>query len=231
MGRKITLVGVLIMVLALQIIYSQSQSKSIYDDLPTVKVSSIISISSDDAEEKLSTNSVNLTSSDLELISNAGNDQIVGLRFNNINIPQGATITKAHISFQADETANEWTNLILSAEAVDHAKTFNKQEANISSRVQTAASVNWSGMDPWTSLNDSHLSPDLAAVLQEVVDRRGWEKNNSVAIFIEGSGGRTAEAFDGSPQEAPLLIIEYLKNNSYSFNSDDATLKIGINLE
>ena len=60
-----------------------------------------VAASSDDAEER-SSGGVNLTSSDLELVYD-GSDQTVGIRFNGVTIPQGASIRNAYVQFQVDE--------------------------------------------------------------------------------------------------------------------------------
>jgi hypothetical protein len=50
-------------------------------------------------------------------------------------------------------------------------------------------------------------TPNLAPVLQEVVDRPGWTSGQAVVLVVSGSGTRVAEAFDGT--FAPVLHIEY----------------------
>ena len=50
-------------------------------------------------------------------------------------------------------------------------------------------------------------TPDLGAVLQEVVGRPGWVSNNALMIIITGSGRRTAESFEGG--FPPVLNVEY----------------------
>ena len=62
-----------------------------------------VSASSDDAEENTTNGRVNRGSSDLELVDE-GSNQLVGMRFNGLNIPRGATITTASIQFHTDET-------------------------------------------------------------------------------------------------------------------------------
>jgi len=57
----------------------------------------------DDAEEKKSDGKVTDDSSDLELGFEGSEAKIVGLRFPNIQIPRGATITRAYIQFYCDE--------------------------------------------------------------------------------------------------------------------------------
>jgi hypothetical protein len=91
-----------------------------------------VSTGSDDAEES-ATATMSLSSSDLEL-TNDGNNQKVGIRFNNITIPRGATITRAYVQFEADETQSDATNLTIQAEANDNPLTYTTTANNISSR-------------------------------------------------------------------------------------------------
>jgi hypothetical protein len=53
-----------------------------------------VSQGDDDAEESTGNGQVNLTSSDLELVRTSV-DQIIGVRFQNVMIPKGSTITNA----------------------------------------------------------------------------------------------------------------------------------------
>ena len=82
-----------------------------------------VAASSDDAEERASGN-VSLTSSDLELVNDKSSDQTVGIRFNGVNIPPGATIVNAYVQFQADETSSGVTSLTIEGEDTDDAQTF-----------------------------------------------------------------------------------------------------------
>ena len=61
-----------------------------------------VSTGNDDAEENPS-GSVNLSSSDLELVQESST-QTIGIRFQNVNVPPEATIVKAWLQFQADES-------------------------------------------------------------------------------------------------------------------------------
>jgi len=170
-----------------------------------------VSASSDDAEERLGSGKVYLTSSDLDMVLDKDLDVIIGLRFNGLAIPPGATIHNAYLQFQADEVNSESTSLTIQAEATDHAATFSAIAGNISSRPRTTASVGWSPAS-WTTRGAAGLAeqtPNIAAVIQEIVSRPGWTGGNSLAVFITGSGVRTAEAYDGVPAAAPLLHVEF----------------------
>jgi len=168
-----------------------------------------ISSSSDDAEEKAS-GSMKLTSSDLELVYDKSN-QTVGMRFNSVDIPSGATITNAYIQFQVDETPSGTTSLTIQAQAADDPPTFTNSSGNISSRARTAAAQSWSP-PPWPTKNAAgpdQRTPNIAAVIQEVVKRTGWASGNSLVVIITGTGERVAESYNGVPSAAALLHVEY----------------------
>lgn len=173
----------------------------------TTTVEVRVSQSSDDAEEAVDDNSMYMDSSDLELIDDSG-EQVVGIRFQNVNIPQGATITSAYLQFATDETGSTTTNLTIKAQDSDNAATFSSTDGDISGRATTTASVSWSPA-AWNTVGALNDTPNLAAVVQEVVNRSGWTANNGMAFIITGSGERTAESYDGSSATAPLLHVEY----------------------
>jgi hypothetical protein len=170
-----------------------------------------VASSSDDAEELMTTNDVDLTSADLQLTEDLGVAQTVGMRFDNVGVPPGATITSAWIQFQTAATNTGAVNLTLRGEAADDAAPFAAAAADISSRPPTAASVPWSPGN-WQTLGEAganQQTPDIASLIQEIVDRPGWLPGNALVVLVSGSGVRTAESFDGDPAGAPLLHIEY----------------------
>jgi hypothetical protein len=161
-----------------------------------------------DAEESNS-GRMSLNSTDMELVNDGSRGaQLVGLRFTGIDVPQGATITEAHLEFTTDETNTGSTSLTLRAQHADHAPSFTSSKRNISTRTLTGAAVEWSP-GPWSSVGVVHATPDLSAVVQEVVDRPGWVLGNAIAIVVTGTGERTAEAYDGVASSAALLHVEY----------------------
>jgi hypothetical protein len=165
----------------------------------------------DDAEEDVASGSVDLTSSDLELVEDGGDPQLVGIRFASLGIPRGAVLLGARIQFTVDETTEAPTSLEIRAVAADDAPTFTDADGDISSRPLGAASVPWAPA-PWTVLDEAgpdQLTPDLAPVLQELVDRPGWTQDSAAAFVITGTGQRVAWSRDRSLAGAPRLIVEY----------------------
>jgi hypothetical protein len=169
-----------------------------------------VETSFDDAEEN-SAGVVTSDNADLELVTDGGSPQTVGIRFTGVAVPAGSTVVDAYIQFQADETGSNTSNLTLEGEAVDHAETFVEFTAGISSRPRTGASVPWSAA-PWLIVGEAGVdqqTPDLSAVIQEIVDRPGWASGNALSIIVTGSGRRVAEAFDGDVDGAPLLHVRF----------------------
>ena len=175
---------------------------------PSTQVS--VSAAADDAEEG-DDGLIQLSSSDLELGFNKTKQQTVGMRFNAVNVPGGATITKAYIQFQADETDSVATSLLIEGEATDHAQAYTSLLSNISTRIRTQATIAWSPPS-WTSIGEAgpnQQTPDITSIVQEIINRPGWVSGNALGIVVTGSGQRTAESYDGNRSAAPLLHLEY----------------------
>lgn len=168
-----------------------------------------IGTSSDDAEEKLS-GTVNRSSAALELAFQK-TSQTVGLRFLGVSIPKGSRILDAHVQFQASKTSSSAADLMIVGEAADNPGTFTSAAFDLSSRMRTGEGVSWTP-EPWTILNErgpKQRTPDLAAVVQEIVDRPSWSGSALVLIITGiGKGKRVAAAFDGAGLE-PLLHVMY----------------------
>ena len=169
-----------------------------------------VAASADDAEES-SAGVVNLSSSDLELVLDT-TGQTVGMRFANIALPQGATITNAYVQFTVDEVSTAAASLNIQGVAADSATAFTTAASNVSSRPRTGASVPWIPAS-WPAIDAAGVdqrTPNIAAVIQEIVNRPGWAGGNALSIIVSGSGKRVASAFDiSSGTKAPLLHVEY----------------------
>ncbi|MCU7797148.1 MAG: putative Ig domain-containing protein [Candidatus Thiodiazotropha sp. (ex Myrtea spinifera)] len=171
-------------------------------------VSARISDGMDDVEE-WDTGSMYLNSSDLELINDDG-DQLVGLRFS-LPVPKDAVITQANLRFTTDEVSTGDSNLVIWAEASDDASSFSANSGDVSRRASTVATANWS-TDPWSVVGESasaQTSSDFSNVVQEVVNRSGWNSDNHLVLVISGSGTRTADAYEGNAANAAVLTVQY----------------------
>jgi hypothetical protein len=173
-------------------------------------------------------------SSDLELMDDQG-EQLVGIRFGPVNIPAGAKVLDATIQFVIDEVkaglAEEAITIAIYAEAVDDSVAISKTPFDLSSRAPTnraliwqppksteAAGTDWSicwevnhcSGTVWGNVGATVESPNLAHIVQEVVNRPGWVSGNSLMILfgaMSGTGVRTVESKDKS--SPPTLQYEF----------------------
>jgi photosystem II stability/assembly factor-like uncharacterized protein len=175
----------------------------------THTTTSRISQGSDDAEEHVHNGYIDYVSSDLELVFDRYT-QTIGLRFQNIQVPDGATITNAYVEFETDETGSTSTDLTFYGEDVDNSVTFIPGYSyNVSSRIKTSASVTWLNVPAWDTVNEIHQTPDISPIIQEIVNRNNWASGNALSIIVTGSGRRTAESYNKEPDNAPFLVVEY----------------------
>lgn len=159
----------------------------------------------EDGEENASTGAVDLTNSDLEMPYDGSTLQIVGLRFTPVTVPQGSTIQSANIVFTSDEDQSGSTTVRIRGEASDNAAAFSTATFNISSRADTTAAVTWSSIPAWSTgeVGSDTTTPDIKAIIQEIVNRPGWASGNALVITVDNSGTssgnrRTAEQNSGS---------------------------------
>lgn len=170
-----------------------------------------VTAEADDAEEGPD-GKVALNSSDLELTSDGDRAQLVGMRFTDISVARGQRISRATIQFDVDEPSDTPTQLSFQIEESANAAAFAADDNNISKRTRSELSVEWQpkpwGKDDGAGVNQK--SPDLAALVQHIVDHENWEPGNALAFLVTGSGHRVAHAFEGEGKEkkSPRLIIE-----------------------
>ncbi len=141
-------------------------------------------------------------------------DQIVGLHFKDVVIPVGATIESAHIQFTAAGTGSSPCNLTISGVRVSNAPPIGWQPyamtTTLNSGSITTNTVQWQP-GPWATLEDSgpaQRTPNLAPIVQEVVDLLSWTPHGGdMKFFITGSGQRQAYSTNMDPSKAAKLHI------------------------
>jgi uncharacterized protein YjiK len=173
-----------------------------------------VNAAGDDAEEYAG-GIVQKGDGDLDMMTDAtgtGNPKVVvGMRFNSMTIPPGASISSAYLQFQADEADSVATSLTIKGQDAVNPVTFTTAGFDISSRPTTSASASWSPA-PWVGIGDAGLAqraPGLAGIIQEIVNKPGWASGNSLVLLVTGSGERVAVAHNQIATAAPLLHVEY----------------------
>ncbi len=169
-----------------------------------------VSASTDDANEDGTT--LSLTSPTVWLGNSTSTaSSYTGLRFAGIAIPQGATVTSAHLEVFSSQSQWISISLNLAAEATGNSQTFsanNKPSQRILTIQQVGylSNVRWLA-STWYSLNE------MAPVIQEVVNRADWQSGNGLSIIIKGTGSswgrKFVTSYNGSAANAPKLVISY----------------------
>ena len=148
-----------------------------------------------------------------------------GLRFNWLQVPQGAVINHASIEVTAAEDVYKEMNLTLHAEDVDNSASFESQPL-VPQRPRTTASVAWqlSNTQGWL-MNHKYTSPELRDLIQEVVDRPGWRERNALSLLLIANPGDPnprkiwAREHDTSPDPAlwmrVWLTVDYTPRENY----------------
>jgi len=193
---------------------------------------------SDDMEEEdPGGDAEELDSSDLEMPNEdpgtpATDKQMVGMRFEDIAIPKGSVILEAWIEFECDETetgTEAFVSLIIEGELSPDAPTFTGIDFDIIPRPRTTAKVVWTPV-PWTAVSQKDQTPNIAAVIQEIVNQDGWKSGNALVIIISddpdnpSEGLRCAEAYDGEAANAPLLHIEFTSKTAMQPSPADGAI-------
>lgn len=144
------------------------------------------------------------------MLDNTTVQSAVGLRFVGLTIPRGAVVTNAYVQFRADETWSDPTTLAIAGIASDNAPLFPTGRFSLSTAARTQASGSWSPTG-WVARNrgPDQRTTNIAAILQELIDRPGWQPGNAVALVITGGGRRVAKSFESGATSAPVLHLEY----------------------
>ncbi len=167
-------------------------------------------IASDDDDAEQDGSSVDTGSGDLDI-----SDKMVGLRFTDIDVPNGAEIISARITLVADADNSSSVTVTIDGELTGDALIFDEVSDNISDRTRTSAQVNWSVPD--YNQGSAYDTPDLSDIVREITSQGSWASGNAMAfIFSAGSNNRPTVSHDDSPGNAARLEIQYRSNSGVS---------------
>jgi MSHA biogenesis protein MshQ len=142
----------------------------------------------------------------------AGANYDASLRFTNVTIPSGATIDSAYLEVVCNLAQATTVRTNVFGEDADN-PAAPTSSADFLGRTLTTEVVLWStGNWALDSVNDS---PDLAAVIQEIVDRGGWASGQAMQLFWKDDTGYTdtnykrTYGYGNDPAKAALLHLVY----------------------
>jgi hypothetical protein len=124
-----------------------------------------------------------------------------------VEIPQGSSIASAVIHFEVISGGNNTTFTIYGQDA----DTGSAPTAGFSlGWTRTSASV---GPNTITGTPSTYNTPDLTAIIQEIIDRPGWSSGNDLSILFFAAttppGGTAFAAFEHATRDAAELTITF----------------------
>lgn len=156
--------------------------------------------------------------------------KIVGLRFSDVPIPQGAKVTRARLDFHAAEDAEGQANYKVRLQPAADAAAFAAGEsvADFVSRAQGAEPMDWVVNASWAK-EQLVSGPDVTALVQNHVSANGaWCGNNAMTFFIEPADASSTRVIYSHEHDQALqakLHLEYeagagCMNEYYSARAD-----------
>ena len=200
---------------------------------PVTINSQVETINDDAIEYGISSGGVVIDAFGMSLTESWSN-QIIGVRFSDIDLPPGAVITEAHVQFITKNPENSTgpSSLHIKSETSGNAAPFEETNHNLTDRPMSTDSVIWTP-DEWKLQNFAGLNqktPNLASVIQEAIDAPGWMPGNDLALIITGTGERSAHNFvSGFPPtiqikaeiQVPTAPVSGLLINEVASNGTD----------
>ena len=127
----------------------------------------------------------------------------------------------AHFALRLEEMETGACNLSIGVELADDSQPFPRYPHShhdprhtVASRPRSASTVTWFDANGTSrGIGTTLGSPNIAELIQHVVDRPGWTAGNHLTLLISGTGRR---AFDGAFGAAPELAVYYLPPTSHT---------------
>ena len=109
-------------------------------------------------------------------------DNFEGLRFDNVTIPQSATIVTCSVEVRARNTSTSNPVMNFYFEDTADATTFSTS-TDLQNRTKTTATLQISTWTDWTDNTRYQFDGDFKDLLQEVVNRSDWASGQAV-VFL-----------------------------------------------
>lgn len=140
-----------------------------------------------------------------------GDGDYLGLRFNNVDIPQSAIIEEAYLEVYSPLKGWFYFDVEFRADGADHSVAFTRHNRP-SQRSATQSYVTQVENAHWTSGSWQRFV-DIAPVIQEVTNQAGWQSGNSLSLIARSKGRHWTSvlfaSYDLNPSHAPRLVIRY----------------------
>ena len=169
------------------------------------------------AEEDITTSNsglvetLNSASSDLELTSDSAENrlQVVGIRFPNINVPEGAIIVDSFIQFESDEDQSGPVSITIKGEASDNASLFRESTGGFGDSTFNTPPL-WEAAD-----TAPYYHNNFAATLEEAIafyDSDEFRQSPEGQLILSTDTGGQEMVIDVDALASFLRVINVLEN-------------------
>lgn len=157
--------------------------------------------------------------------------QCGGFRFQDITVPQGATINaETYAEVYVHTTDSDDINCKIYAHDTDNSDDFsdNAHIISESDRPRTTAYASWVQDSIGTGFQGSSI--ELQSVIQEIIDRPGWALDNNLTLLYiantDADKTTTILTYDSSSSQGAKLHIEYTAGAAEDIPEDNPTIII-----
>lgn len=144
--------------------------------------------------------------------------QLIGLRFNQVDLPENAAIEEAYIEFVTATTSKKpATSTVRAYSEIGHAEAYKKENGHISNRhygkLKTETNFN-----QFQTKNETIRTNNLANIINE--NRLlGWQEGQSLGFKLEGDAF-LGHVYSFDKTNSPRLVIKY-QNSDNPITFDD----------
>ncbi|MEZ5007125.1 MAG: metallophosphoesterase [Chitinophagales bacterium] len=150
----------------------------------------------------------------------------LGLRFNDVQVPNDAVIVDAWVVMKAANASTSAITIDVEGEATDNSLAFSTTAGNISTRQRTTANQRHYSLFPVLD-NEDYKVEGLGTIVDEIISRPGWSSGNSLSLFLKGFSNEFYTYDGGTPAS---LVISYIDTNQttvdYLINIKEESLPI-----
>lgn len=156
-----------------------------------------------------------------------------GVRFPDVRVPQGATVTAARLYLTAHGTPGSGANVNsrVYGENVDDAASFTNAASYNTRRANATSKNTEDGIESWTGGNE--YSFNVASIVQAIINRGGWASGNAIVLWWEDHEGRTTDALqsrrarsDQNSAYSPRLEIDFEEAGAVDYIEDAASQEL-----
>jgi type IV pilus assembly protein PilY1 len=191
----------------LVITYDESTANGCIRDELTYQVNN----QDDNAEERYD----GRESTGAEISFTDSSNRYTAIRFRDLNLPQGATILNAYLEFTAYQNGTEsGARMTIRGADQNSPDDFSSYPRyKLRDIAKTSASVDWSNMQSFYR-NGVYQSPAVTSIVQEIVDRAGWQPGNEMMFIMSdfNRARRGGYTYQGRNSGAPSLVVEFEGN-------------------